>query len=299
MQSLVEIALAEAEEDWEAETFLESVVEVSELIVLRDDEYEFAHLSFQEYLAAAYVRAERGREAVLFEHLVEGWWKPTVLMYAGMANPTRLIEKALEVGAVDLAHECLQETRKRIDEVLKKKVKKEQAEQAKLKDLTLTMETLADQVTDARYADLECYLKSGEWKKADDETYRLMITEVGKEEGQWFMTEDVLNFPAEPLKVIDELWVKFSDGKFGFSVQKAMYMACGGIPDGRYYEKAWRRFCQRNGWMDNSRSVLIKFDANSPRGHLPGIFWTRENKWSPTGIMFDSIRNSFFANKAL
>ena len=117
---------------------------------------------------------------------------------------------------------------------------------------------------DARYADLERYLKNGQWKKADSETYRLMITEVGKEEGQWFDREDLLNFPCEPLKAIDGLWVKHSGGKFGFSVQKEMYLECGGIPDGKYYEEVWRKLCQMNGW-DGS----INFDLGSPRGHLP------------------------------
>jgi len=91
-----------------------------------------------------------------------------------------------------------------------------------------------------------------------------MITEVGKEEGQWFSSEDLLNFPCEPLKAIDGLWVKHSGGKFGFSVQKEMYLECGGIPDGKYYEEVWRKLCQMNGW-DGS----INFDLGSPRGHLP------------------------------
>ena len=122
----------------------------------------------------------------------------------------------------------------------------------------------AQPVLDSKYADLERYLKNGQWKEADDETYRLMITEVGKDKGQWFSSEDWLNFPCEPLKAIDGLWVKHSGGKFGFSVQKEMYLECGGVPDGRYYEGAWHKLCEMNGW-DGS----IKYGLKSPRGHLP------------------------------
>ena len=116
---------------------------------------------------------------------------------------------------------------------------------------------------DARHAKLERYLKNGQWKKADDETYRLMITEVGKDEGQWFDQEDLLNFPCEPLRVIDGLWVKHSSGKFGFSVRKTMYLECGGIPDGKYHTRAWIKMCQMNGWNSS-----INYDISSPRGHL-------------------------------
>ena len=87
---------------------------------------------------------------------------------------------------------------------------------------------VASTVLDPKYADLERYLKNGQWKEADNETYRLMITEVGKDGDQWFDKEDLLNFPCEPLKAIDGLWVKHSGGKFGFSVQKEMYLECGG-----------------------------------------------------------------------
>jgi hypothetical protein len=124
---------------------------------------------------------------------------------------------------------------------------------------------------DARYADLERYLKNGQWEEADNETYRLMITEVGKETGQWFDPDDLLNFPCDPLRVIDGLWVEHSGGKFGFSVQKKIYLSkeCGGIPDGRYHKKAWDKFCHTVGWKEEGRYVEVIFDTASPRGHLP------------------------------
>ena len=267
-------ALAEQEETLGARDFLAPVVEVSELIVQQEDEYEFAHLSFQEYLAAAYVAAKPEREALLYEHLQEDWWKPTILLYAGLVNPTKLITEAMRQELTDMAYACLQETRKRIDEELKAKL------QSARNSVTYTInpdyaiesvddplfyDDVADIVLDARYADLERYLKNGQWKEADDETYRLMITEVGKEEGQWFDSEDLLNFPCEPLKAIDGLWVKHSGGKFGFSVQKEMYLECGGIPDGKYYEEAWSKLCQMNGWD----RVYKNLSLDSPRGHLP------------------------------
>jgi hypothetical protein len=119
---------------------------------------------------------------------------------------------------------------------------------------------------DARYADLERYLKNGQWEAADNETYRLMITEVGKKEGQWFAREDLLNFPCDPLTVIDGLWVDYSSRKFGFSVQKKMYVdECGGVPDGNVYHVAFNKLSEMNGWAEGH----IQYDLEAPLGHLP------------------------------
>ncbi len=113
-------------------------------------------------------------------------------------------------------------------------------------------------------------MKNGQWKEADDETYRLMITEVGKDEGQRFDREDLLNFPCEPLKAIDGLWVKYSKGRFGFSVQKDLYLKCGG--DGEYHEKAWEKFCETNGWKNEWWGTYdVTYDTSSPEGHLPQV----------------------------
>lgn len=265
-------ALAEQEEVLAAGEFLEPVVDVSELIVLRDDEYEFAHLSFQEYLSAAYVAGSAEREMLLYEHLQEDWWKPTILLYAGLVNPTKLIREAMNRKAFDLAFDCIQETRKQIDTV---KAEFHQMTRSGSKDLHMTFSEVAQQVQDARYADLERYLKNGHWKEADDETDRLMITEVGKDEGQQFGTEDLRNFPCEPLKVIDGLWVKHSNDKFGFSVQKKLYLDCGGVLDYHYHPHAWEKLCETIGWRKNGRyGYILNDDTVSLYGHLPSFMLT-------------------------
>lgn len=121
-----------------------------------------------------------------------------------------------------------------------------------------------------RYQKLEEYLSNGQWKEADDETYQLMITAVGKKEEDWITDKELLNFPCKELKTINGLWVKYSNGHFGFSVQKEIYLECGGILDGQYRDEAWDRFCHANGWKVNNRRLLV-FSTSSPRGHLPLI----------------------------
>jgi hypothetical protein len=120
-----------------------------------------------------------------------------------------------------------------------------------------------------RYEDLELYLEGQKWQEADNETYRLMINAVGKRYGQWF-DANLMNLPRDVLTTIDGLWVQHSEGKFGFSVQKEIYVEeCGGIPDGKFYKESWNRFCHENGWQRDGIYLDIKFDISAPSGHLP------------------------------
>jgi predicted NACHT family NTPase len=256
----------------QAKEFIEQVVEISELLVEREtDEFEFSHSGFQEYLAATHI-AQQHQESFLYDHLAEEWWRPTVLLYAAQCNATSLIQELLRRDLRDLAYACLLETTKFLDPALF----------AELDGLV----TLKQIVEASRYQPLEEYLQNGQWKEADEETYRLMITTVGKEEGQWFDPEELLNFPCEELKAIDGLWVKHSQGHFGFSVQKNIYLSerCGGIADGQYHEEAWDKLCHEIGWQREGEYVQAEYDLGSPKGHLPLFNCSFEGVWG-VGIL--------------
>ncbi|MHC5933435.1 GUN4 domain-containing protein [Nostoc sp.] len=122
------------------------------------------------------------------------------------------------------------------------------------------------------YTTLRDLLAAKNWKKADQETYRVMIQAVGKKDGDYFTSDELLNFPCTDLRTIDRLWVKYSNGHFGFSVQKEIYLSVGGKADGKYYEKAWEKFGDRIGWRVKRswiKSDEVTFDTSSPIGHLP------------------------------
>ncbi|MFM6250457.1 MAG: GUN4 domain-containing protein, partial [Dolichospermum sp.] len=68
------------------------------------------------------------------------------------------------------------------------------------------------------YSKLRDLLKAGKWKEADEETLRVMLVVAKREEEGWLDTESIDNFPCADLRTIDQLWVKYSEGRFGFSV---------------------------------------------------------------------------------
>jgi len=250
--------LQQQAETVDAKEFLEQVVQISELLVEREpDEFEFAHLSFQEYLAATQIAQSR-QENLLYDHFDDDWWKPTILLYAAQVNPGTLIREMMRRGATDLAYLCFQETTKRIDS-----------------DLIVELNALKKTVQTSRYAKLEEYLRQGQWKQADQETYRLMITTVGKEVGQWFDAEELLNFPCEELLAIDRLWVKHSKGCFGFSVQKKIYVECGAKLDGKYPgDQVWEKFGYRVGWRVGGKWSSyddLNPSLSSPQGIFPVV----------------------------
>ena len=124
------------------------------------------------------------------------------------------------------------------------------------------------------YTRLQDLLKAGDWKGADRETYLRMLEAVGRKDKDWMRKEELLNFPCADLKTIDRLWVNYSQGKFGFSVQKQIYVECGAALDGEYPgDKIFYEFCNRVGWrVKNSYIPYFKliFSTLAPTGHLPG-----------------------------
>jgi serine/threonine protein kinase len=120
------------------------------------------------------------------------------------------------------------------------------------------------------YGKLDRLLASEKWKEADKETKNKMLEAAGRTEEMWLRIEDIDQFPCEHLRTIDQLWVKYSNRRFGFSVQKRIYESLGGTRE--YDEKIWDAFGDRVGWRVNSKWLDyddLKFNTKAPEGHLP------------------------------
>jgi len=130
---------------------------------------------------------------------------------------------------------------------------------------------------DRRYAKLETLLKAQDFRAADRETDKVMLAVANREREGWLREEDAENFPYEELRTIDNLWLKYSQGKFGISVQqeiyKEIYKNLGGTK--QYDENVWISFGDRVGWRKQGLRIDYKdlnFSLSAPTGQLPGVF---------------------------
>ena len=121
------------------------------------------------------------------------------------------------------------------------------------------------------YRELCDLLAQGEWKEADYETGRVMLAVAKREEEGWLDVESIDNSPCEDLSTIDQLWVKYSDGKFGFSVQKRIYQSLGGTRE--YNEDIWEAFGDKVEWKNKENRGLgyknITFDEKAQKVNFP------------------------------
>jgi len=130
--------------------------------------------------------------------------------------------------------------------------------------------TLTSGSTGVNYTNLRDLLAAGKWKEADVETTRAMLQAAKREKEGWFRYEDIENFSCEDLRIIDQLWVSASQGKFGFSVQKEIYESLGGTRE--YNGEVWNKFGDRVGWRKGGSWLYyseLTFKLTAPKAHLP------------------------------
>jgi predicted NACHT family NTPase len=79
------------------EAFIKRIRDDCALLVEKEvDIYEFAHLSFQEYLAAVEIKA-KNQENVLITNINNSWWAETIRLYAAVNNATNLIRAVINM----------------------------------------------------------------------------------------------------------------------------------------------------------------------------------------------------------
>lgn len=118
------------------------------------------------------------------------------------------------------------------------------------------------------YTALRDRLKAGEWEEADNEHRRLMIELAGEdaEDRGWVYFTEVKTFPVTDLKTIDTLWSFYSDGKFGFSVQRKIWVG---------KRRQWAKFFKEIDWVQGENNAYRKWpeefiwEKEAKRGHMP------------------------------
>ncbi len=108
--------LALVNDKMSGQEFLRMVENASGLLLERENDiYSFAHLTFQEYLAASHIVEEKLEEE-LATRVAIPWWHEVIRLYVALSDATRIVEACIvgdESGVVKLtlAVECLEEAR--------------------------------------------------------------------------------------------------------------------------------------------------------------------------------------------
>ncbi len=147
--------------------------------------------------------------------------------------------------------------------------------------MTETIFDLSVQLKSERGIDYSCLrdlLAAGNWKDADQETLNMMLKAAKRENEGYFDGESIDDFPGDDLRTIDQLWIKYSQGRFGFSVQKKIWLECGGNVD---YDTECK-LADRVGWRTtnllnkdvkwlNYDNLTFNNHKETPLGHLPCV----------------------------
>ncbi|BCX13331.1 MAG: GUN4 domain-containing protein [Thermosynechococcus sp.] len=116
------------------------------------------------------------------------------------------------------------------------------------------------------YQELAELLVAEKFEAADRLTTQKLCELAGPmaQKRRWLYFTEVEQFPVVDLQTIDQLWLAFSLGRFGYSVQRQLWLGCG---------QNWERLWEKIGWRQGKRWPRYPnefiWDLSAPRGHLP------------------------------
>jgi hypothetical protein len=116
------------------------------------------------------------------------------------------------------------------------------------------------------YQPLEQLLLAQDWEAADSLT-RVKMCELAGEtaiQRKWVYFTEVQQFPMTDLQTLDQLWWLFSEGKFGFAIQRKIWLSVG-----KDFEKLWSKIGWKNGNEWTRYPNGFTWNLNAPVGHLP------------------------------
>ncbi len=116
------------------------------------------------------------------------------------------------------------------------------------------------------YLPLQRLLAKQSFQAADDLTLNKLCELSGPAavKRKWIYFTEVEQYPIPDLQTINQLWLVHSEGKFGYSVQRQLWLSVG-----RNWDVLWPKINWRSGrnwtrWPDE-----FTWDLSAPKGHLP------------------------------
>ena len=140
--------------------------------------------------------------------------------------------------------------------------------ESEIPQLQIEIPVIGDEASEvgADYTKLRDLLQNQEFGKADLETANMILWVAKRDTIGWLDRRDIEKFPSQDLWTINQLWLSASKGKFGFSVQKQIWLNLGGKP-GFDSDKVFNSFLDKVEWHIPYNKVC--FDQRAVRGHLP------------------------------
>jgi serine/threonine protein kinase len=123
------------------------------------------------------------------------------------------------------------------------------------------------------YTQLQTLLIQRKWKEADRETKALICMAAGKRVGGYLFPNEIPKIACEDLQTIDRLWVKYSAGRFGLSVQTRIF---------EELDRDYGSFCEQVGWpahLPPLPDAGMIYSLKAPVGHLPSRSWVGGTRW--------------------
>lgn len=114
------------------------------------------------------------------------------------------------------------------------------------------------------YLQLQDLLIQNDFQEADKLTSSILCLLANTVNRNWLYFSDVKQIPESELKLLDNLWKTYSKDKFGFSVQRQIWLA---------NAKDWNILWDKIGWRRNE--ILCRYpeefvwNLTAPNGHLP------------------------------
>lgn len=116
------------------------------------------------------------------------------------------------------------------------------------------------------YLPLQQLLAKQEFEAADKLTIQKLCELAGSAAMQrkWIYFTEIEGLPSIDLQTINALWLAHSNNRFGFSVQREIWLGVG-----KNWDKLWSKIGWKSGnnWTRYPNEFIWSLDA--PRGHLP------------------------------
>ena len=118
------------------------------------------------------------------------------------------------------------------------------------------------------YAPLQQALLEERFEEADrlTSTHLRQLAGPDAERRGYVYYSEVARMPGVDLENLDRLWLVYSAGRFGFSVQGRLLRACGG-----QWEKLWPRIGWKSEGIWTRYPAAFTWSLEAPEGHMPLI----------------------------